>query len=184
MSRTVFLALAIGLISLTVAVPAHAVLITVNFTVTGAANDPVNAGVTANGSFSFDSSIVPPGGGDVVNPAASGFSLTWDGTSWTDANTTIYLLTFNASGDLTDLSLFGDPSAGLMLASPSVDDFILFGVSSPSFHYTRLGDDGVNYIGTIEYSVTTGSAPVPASWILLGAGLLGVMGTVRRPSRG
>jgi len=180
MSRSLLVALSLAVFSLAVAVPAHAILITVNFTVTGAADDPVNAGVTTSGSFSFDSSIIPVGGGDVINPGTSGFNLTWDGTSWTDANTTTYLLTFNSSGDLTDLSLFGDPSAGIMMGNPAVDDFIFFGFSSPSFHYTREGVDFTNYVGTITYSVTTGgAAPEPGTLALFAPGLL-ALGLIRR----
>jgi MYXO-CTERM domain-containing protein len=181
MSRSlpVVLALALALLSLAVAAPAHAVLYTVNFTVTGAANDPVNNGVTASGSFSFDSSIVPAGGGDVLNPATSGFNLTWDGTSWTDANTTILLLTFNSNGDLTDSSVFGDPSGGLLLLNPTVDDIFL-DFSSPDFEYTREGVDGVGYFGTITYSVTTGgAAPEPGTLALFAPGLL-ALGMIRR----
>ena len=182
MTRTVFVALAFVLLTVAGAVPAHAVLITVNLTVTGDANDPVNAGVTANGSFSFDSSIIPVGGGDVFNPVTSGFNLTWDGTSWADANTGILQLTFNAAGDLTDLNVFGTPSGGLMLLNPAVDDFGIFTTPALVFDYTREGVDGVGYRGTISYTVTTGSAPEPPSWMLLGAGLLGVVGTVKRLS--
>jgi hypothetical protein len=179
MSRSLLLALALAILSLAVAAPANAILYMVNFTVTGAADDPVNNGVTSSGSFSFDSSILPVGGGDVLNPATSGFNLTWDGTSWTDANTSTYLLTSNSNGDLTDLSLFGDPSAGLMLLNPSVDDFIFFGFSSPSFHYTREGVD-LNYVGSITYSVTKGGAvPEPGMLALFAPGLL-AFGLIRR----
>lgn len=179
MSRSLPVVLALALLSLAVAVPAHAVLYTVNFTVTGPAEDPVNNGVTASGSFSFDSSIIPVGGGDVLNPAASGFNLTWDGTSWTDANTKILLLTFNSNGDLTDSNVFGTPSGGFLLLNPTVDD-IYFDFSALSFQYTREGVDEVAYYGTVTYSVTTGgTAPEPGSLALFGPGLL-ALGLIRR----
>jgi len=181
MTRTVFVALALTLLSVACAVPAHAVLITVHFTVTGAANDPVNAGVTTNGSFSFDSGVVPVGGGEVFDPAVSGFNLTWDGTSWTDANASVSYLAFDAGGDLTTMQLHGDPFGGLMLLNPAVDDFGVFNTGgSLVFDYTRDGVDGVGYRGAFSYTVSTGSAPEPASWMLLGAGFLGLAGTVRR----
>ena len=184
MTRTVLAALALTLLSVALAVPAHAVLITVHFTVTGAADDPVNAGVTANGSFSFDSSVVPVGGGEVFNPVVSGFDLTWDGTSWTDANASVSYLAFDAGGDLTTMQLHGNPFGGFMLLNPTVDDFgVYIGGGSLVFDYTREGVDGVGYRGTFSYTVSTGSAPEPASWMLLGGALLGVVGAVRRPSR-
>jgi hypothetical protein len=71
MSRSLPVVLALALLSLAVAAPAHAVLYTVNFMVTGDLNDPVNAGLNQSGSFSFDSSIIPPGGGTVHLPATS-----------------------------------------------------------------------------------------------------------------
>ena len=66
-----------------------------------------------------------------------------------------------------------------MLLNPSVDDFVFFGFSSPSFHYTREGVD-LNYVGTITYSVTTGGAvPEPGALALFAPGLL-ALGLIRR----
>lgn len=44
---------------------AHAYLVTVNFSVLADPADATNAGTTASGSFSFDSSLIPAGGGTV-----------------------------------------------------------------------------------------------------------------------
>ena len=107
MLRALPVVLVLAVLSLAIALPAHAVLITVNFTVTADADDPVNAGATANGSFSFDSSIILPGVAHsyaVLDP--SGLNFTWTGTTWTDANASIgsgdnivfHGLTFDAAG--------------------------------------------------------------------------------------
>ena len=85
MSRIVLAVLAASLLSVAfAAAPAQAVLITVNFTVARASGDLSNF-PTASGSFSFDGSLIPAGGGDVhigsgipINAAL----FTWSGVTW------------------------------------------------------------------------------------------------------
>lgn len=176
MSRTVFFALA--LLSLVVATPAYAVLITVNFTVTGDPNDSANAGVSATGSFSFDSSIIPQGGGIIPPGATTGFNLTWDGTTWTEANASLVTLEFNSSKELIAFNAFGDVAGNLLFTQPfAVDDFRILG---PEFVYSREGDTGVTYTGSITWTTTTGDAPEPSAWMLLAAGLPALVGSIRR----
>ena len=176
MSRFSLVALALAGLSLVAAVPAHAFLITVNFTVAGDPNDPDNAGTSASGSFSFDSSIIPPGGGGIDNPATSGFNLTWDGTSWDDTNASFgsivadEALVFDSGGQLVDWNAFGDPN---LIAMDGGDDFILEGVGVPGFFYVKSGSSTL-YTGTVSWttSTTTGEAPEPGSLLLFGPALL------------
>ena len=184
MSRNVFAALAVALFTVLVVTPAHAVLITVNFTVTGASSDPVNAAATASGSFSFDSSIIPPAGGIVLDPVTSGFNFSWDGTSWTDANASSLEIEFDAAGNVLFWYMYGDPNGSFMMNSPNpVDDFQM--AASPGgseFRYTREGDE-LTYRSSMTYTIDTGSAPEPAPWMLAGAGLLAMISTARRSRR-
>lgn len=182
MSRSlpVVLALALALLSLAVAVPAHAVLYTVNFMVTGDLNDPVNAGLNQSGSFSFDGSIIPPGGGTVHSPATSGFNLAWDGTTWNDGNTEALELVFDTDGNLTEANMFGDPNTVFLVISPDpVDDIhlVLLGADS-FFDYTREGVEQ-GYRGAVTWSVSSGSAPEPGTLALFAPGLL-ALGLIRR----
>jgi hypothetical protein len=180
MSRNLLVALALAVLSLAVAAPAHAVLITINFTVTGAAADPANAVVTTTGSFSFDSSIAPTGGGPVSLPATSGFNLVWDGTTWNDGNTGAFELVFDTDGNLTEANMFGNPSTFFMVISPDpVDDFKLVLLGDGSFFsYTREGVEQ-QYQGAATWSVSSGAAPEPGTLALFAPGLL-ALGLVRR----
>jgi hypothetical protein len=188
MCRSQLVAFVLTSLSLALAGPAHAVLITVNFTVTADPTDPVNSGATANGSFSFDSSIIPPGGGGLAEPipTVAGFNLTWDGTSWDDATTSFGAIDgnpvlngmhFDSSGNMTNWVVFSDPG-GVLPSDPDHFRIFAFG-GSGEFQYHNFGTaDG--FIGTVTWSTTTGSVPEPSSWMLLGAGFLGMMGVVRR----
>jgi hypothetical protein len=184
MSRNAVAALAFALFTILAVAPAHAVLITVNFTVAGAANDPVNAGTTASGSFSFDSSIIPPAGGTLLSPVTSGFNFTWDGTSWTDATASCLEIEFDAAGNLTRWYMYGDPSDSFMITFPDpVDDFQMSASSSGSeFRYVREGAE-LTYRSTLTYTIDTGSAPEPTPWMLAGVGLLAMMSTASRHRR-
>ena len=188
MLRALPVVLVLAVLSLAFTVPAQAILITVNFTVTAAAGDPVNAGAIANGSFSFDSSIIPPGGGNVGVLDPSGLSFTWTGTTWTDANARLGsgdalfdALIFDAAGNLASWSAFGDPSDRLLetdLTAP--DDFSI--INGVAFLYHNQGQASF-FEGSITWSTSTGSAPEPASWLLLGAALVGLVGVRRSATK-
>ena len=143
--------------------------VTVNFTVTGAPEDSVNAGLSSIGSFSFDSSIVPDSGGVIQSPPIHGFHLVWDGTTWNDGNTSagsVFLpgLAFDSTGTLTNFFIWGDPAGDGMDGSElAPDDFMM---PEDAFVYHRGGvfGNGVDagpFVGTLSWSVTM--PPIAAS---------------------
>jgi len=80
-------------------------IITYDFTVT-ATNGPLSGDVS-NGSFSFSSSIIPVGGGTLLESGLlTDLSFTWDGISYTDKTANTGDMTFNSAGNLTHI-LFG-----------------------------------------------------------------------------
>jgi MYXO-CTERM domain-containing protein len=96
----------LGAASLTGSLAARSAPITYQFAVTGGISGPL-AGQTATGSFTYDSSIIPTGGG-VVNKLGlfSALSFTWDGNSYNQTTANTAQLWFDSSGVLIG-TLFG-----------------------------------------------------------------------------
>lgn len=180
--RIVFIVLAVSLLSFAlVPAPAQAVLITVQFTV---ARGPGDSGSppTGSGSFSFDDSLIPPEGGDLVIISGipiSSASFNWAGTSWTTANSAVDVLHFSSSGELLGFRYRGGSTAGV--------------VDNPDFLVRRF-PDGSGLANTFEYryggrfytgsflswSTDQGSAPEPAAWWLFATACLGMAVSRRR----
>jgi hypothetical protein len=170
--------------------------ITVTFTVAPAAGDPINP-APASGSFSFDSSLIPAGGG-VVGPSGAGLgaesiAFSWSGTAWNNTNADLWTLEFDTSGALSSWFLFGAPlGPGITVAGNVVNDFALFPTlpvngqyEQNRFVYTDVGTPGFSFGTVVAWQVESGPAPVPepATLVLLGAGLVGVWTQRRRHRR-
>lgn len=84
---------------------ANAKSITYDFMVNGGGAGPL-ANLTSSGSFTFDSAIIPTGGGLVTGTALlTELSFTWDGLSYDPTTANTGALEFNSSGILDGVNI-------------------------------------------------------------------------------
>ena len=187
MLRSLPAVLVLTLLSLAFAGPAHAILITVNFT-----------GANASGNFTFDSAIIATGGGTVgalngLTDYASSISVTdFYGQTWDSSNAGVNYMTFDAANNLTGWVLGGDVngiggSTILFLTNPFAIDVHVFtdlgGVSEASNGGNAQGGGSFTWSFSPQPPYDSGAAPGPASWLLLSGALVGLV-RVRRRVRG
>lgn len=114
----------------------------------GEPTDPVNGGLTSYGFFSFDSSLIPPGGGDrwgevriaawgteILGLGATSLQFTWDSHTWTRVDADLFRLYFSADGNCLAWSIGGGTVGLNHLSGGTYPDFW---VSAPGidFKYT------------------------------------------------
>jgi hypothetical protein len=172
MTRNVLLLVAVLMvIALVLPTPARACLIYIDFSVLADPSDPVYAGITADGSFSFDSSLIPSGGGSIYDPnglGATSFSLDWTGHTWTTSDADLIGLTFSSDGALREWWAGGAPSGLNAVSCFTFPDFGVFG--SGDFCYTTADSQ---HHGVFSGSFTSpGTVPEPWTLSLLTLGLL------------
>lgn len=175
----------LGLLSLAFAIPAHAILITVNFN-----------GSFVDGSFTFDSALIPTGGGTVGSLTgstdfASSISITDTfGQSWISSNAGVNYLTFDAVGNLTGWQAGGDlngigANPGDITFSGTIDFLALTPYFGGGWTEAARGGGGGGGSAFLSWSFSPqppygGTASEPASWLLLGGALVGLVGVRRR----
>lgn len=137
------------------------------------ATSGVLAGVVSNGSFTFDSSIVPPGGGTVTGPALllTELDLNWNGVAWDETTANTFgsngLLDFDAAGNLT-LLIVGTACAGgggAVCAEVNTNSWFFNGASGGLFGYATAGSPSFGF-GTFSFSLRTNTVAEPSTALL------------------
>jgi len=160
-----------------VASPALAYQIRVNFTVTGSDIDPPCAGLTSSGFFTFDSGLIPVGGGTLSNSYnglpglfINEISFSWDGHDWTTADASCFELSFSPDGSVIGFAIGGNDGGNTtgLDCPPFCTDFIVrvypFSQQQPQFIYAAHRGENTPFYG----SVSSWDAAIPpfmvASW--------------------
>ena len=183
--RRCFVALAVA-VSMGVPSSGSADPITVTFTVFPALGDPVNAR-PSTGTFTFNSDLIPPEGGNVqdftVPGLASSISFHWSSTLWSTSNASVVELQFNPEGDLTWWAMGGRAPDGCCVlgviigpATSVIDDFWL---TARAFFYTNAGIEG-SLQGRVLTDVPPAVVPEPGTIILVASGLAFLANRARR----
>lgn len=171
------LLLLLGASSLAGSLAVHATPITYQFTVNGGPSGPL-AGETASGSFTFNSSIIPSGGGYVDQTGLfSALSFTWDGISFNQTSANTAELGFD-SGGVLNFALFGTNCSVRGCGLPGKSEWVFLvgpsGFLNPGFAYS-LSTVGVTYEGAAEIPALQPPpppVPEPGTVALFGLGAM------------
>lgn len=170
-----------GALSLAGVSPANAVPINYSFSVT-ATEGPLS-GVTENGTFSYDSSSVVPGGGsNNATGLLTALDLTWNGITYNQTTANTGSLIFDATGNLAAAILGNNCNAGGCGASTSTNDWYAV-LGFGEFTYATPETESL-FSGTSTFALAPTTIPEPASLTLLGAALVGFrwFGRRRQPA--
>ncbi len=161
------------------AAPAQAVPVTYDFSVA------VSAGPLAgnySGYFSYDSSIVVPGGSISATNLLTDLSFSFGSTVYTEAQANTGHLAWNAAGDLDGVMFGTNCSAGICSISTGFDQWAFRYFDAyplmQDFMYSQVGAPTI-YSSQPATSITA-RVPEPASLALMLAGVTGLALARRR----
>lgn len=150
----------------------------ISYTFQVTATDGPLAGTVANGTFSFDDSVIPPGGGTVNQTALlTDLDFAWNGIAYTEATANTGYLAFDALGGLNGFCFGTNVVAGVCTVFAGVEEWF---VSSGFFAYS-VPDANSVYFGTVSFRQLT--VPEPGTALLILAGLVGLVAQRTRVSR-
>jgi hypothetical protein len=159
-------------LTLAVALNANASPITFSFSVT-ATDGPLD-GITENGTFTYDSSSIIPGGVNDNAGLLTGLNFTWNGITYNQTTANTGDLSFDSGGDLTRAFFGNNCMASECGAESGTNEWFLSaipGETTPGgFNYATPSTRG---FGT----VTTALSPIPepSTLALVGVGVAGLM---------
>ncbi len=156
----------------------HTAPVTYEFTVT-AITGPL-AGVSSTGTFSFEDTIVPAGGGALGQMGLlSDLSFVWDGLSYDETTANTGRLTFDSTGDLIGFSIGNQCGNGFCLTGFGPNEWYVAAIVGADDLFAYGADTG-----SLRYALMTSTVPEPAGIALAGLALAALGVTRARRLRG